>query len=212
MSRSRAQVFEDIYVHHLWNDKGSRSGRGSDPEATRRIVRPLSEMLDLLEATTLLDVGCGESTWLNREPPGYIGCDIVPQAVKAAQALHGDRKYFVADIVTDPLPRRDVILCRDVLMHLPVEQGVQALENFRRTGALWLIATTFEQGTNDRGIEVGEFYRINMETPPFELVPIASIKDDWKFEDKALMAFHLQDRDPSEAELNRMNYPHYPDV
>lgn len=193
---SRAQVFSNIYSQRLWNPEGTPSGKGSEPEATNRIIGPLLVMLDFLEAASVLDVGCGESTWLDidwldTEVGGYSGCDIVPGIIQKARELHPTREYHVADIVTDPLPSKDVILCRDVLMHLPVEQGVQALKNFRRTGALWLIATTFEKGTNERGIEVGEFYRINMETPPFELIPISSIKDNWKFEDKALTAFQL---------------------
>jgi hypothetical protein len=45
----------------------------------------------------------------------------------------------VLDLVRDPLPRADAVLCRDCLIHLSLEEGRRAPENIRRSGAAYLL-------------------------------------------------------------------------
>ena len=188
------RVFHNIYLNRLWNPVGTRSGTGSTVEATAEIREMLPSVVEWLGIRSVLDAACGEALWVP-DLPGYIGCDIVPEAIETARSRYPDREYFVADIQTDELPKVDAVLCRDVLMHLPVEDGVVVLENLRRTGAQYLFATTFTDGTNARGIEMGEFYLINLAKPPFELREVAavdSIPDTWKWPDKRLGVYECQ--------------------
>jgi hypothetical protein len=45
----------------------------------------------------------------------------------------------------DALPPCGAILCRDCLVHLSFGNIERAVANFRRSGAVWLIATTFPE-------------------------------------------------------------------
>ena len=51
--------------------------------------------------------------------------------------------FYKLDIINDPLPKTDVILCRDCLVHLTIKQIKTALYNFKKSGARFLLTTTF---------------------------------------------------------------------
>ena len=76
----------------------------------------------------------------------------------------------MTDVIRDPLPAADLILCRHLLIHLSFRQGLAALENFRRTGAQYLLATTNPSLPENREIvQTGSFRPVNMERAPFML-------------------------------------------
>ena len=116
-SRRRAQVFTLLYRRNGWNGRETRSGPGSGTEATAALREWLPEVLEELGVGSVLDAGCGEATW-QPELPGYIGADIVREAVLAARERHPERTYVLADICRDDLPRTDAVFCRDALQHL----------------------------------------------------------------------------------------------
>jgi hypothetical protein len=84
-----------------------------------------------------------------------------------------------ADVVRDALPAADLILCRHLLIHLSFRQGLAALENFRRTGARYLLATTNPSLRENREIvQTGSFRPVNMERIPFGLPPPLEVLPD----------------------------------
>lgn len=52
-------------------------------------------------------------------------------------------RFVQCDITRDPLPRVDLILCRDVLAHLAFAEISAALANFKRSGSHWFLTNTF---------------------------------------------------------------------
>ena len=70
------------------------------------------------------------------------------QARAAAGDVRGE--YHLADITGDALPRCDAILCRDCLVHLSFANIARAVANFARSGAAWLITTTFPEWQANR--------------------------------------------------------------
>lgn len=138
------------------------------------------EILTELGASSVLDAGCSDSLWM---PPllGYVGVDIVPEAVAVALDRHPERDYRVLDVCSDELPATDAIICRDTLQHLSLLDGLTALQNFRRTGAKWLLANTHRGGTNV-DIASGGWYEVDLERAPFWLgSPLKSWPDgQWK--------------------------------
>src|SRR5918997_1490740 len=131
----------------------------------------------------------------------YAGVDIVPALVEglraraAAGAIGGE--YRLADITRDPLPRADAILCRDGLVHLSFGNARRAVVNFRRSGATWLIATTFPGWATNRDCEDGDWRPLNLERLPFAWGPPAALPNEgcteggggWR--DKSLGAWRL---------------------
>jgi hypothetical protein len=74
----------------------------------------------------------------------------------------------VADICADELPRCEAVLVRDALQHLSLRDGLTALQNFRRTGAKWLLASS-HGGEENTDITSGGWYPCNLEAAPFWL-------------------------------------------
>jgi len=118
--------------------------------------------------------------------PGYIGIDIVPEAVQAAAERFPGRTYHVGDICTAELPRCDVIVARDVLAHLSNAEVLKALGNFRRSGPIWLCATTFEGSDNTRDTRAGGYHEYDLEAPPFALGRPWLVIEDGYWEDELI--------------------------
>lgn len=174
----RAARFRRIYQRNAWNGTETPAGPGSTQGATRHLQEVLPMILQELCARSVLDAGCSEASWMP-ELPGYVGMDIVPEAVARAQELHPDRHFVVGDFVSDPLPMVDAVICRDALQHLSLADGLTALRNFRTAGARYLLANSHRGGHN-RDVPSGEWYEIDLEAPPFSLgAPIVETPDGW---------------------------------
>ena len=110
----------------------------------------------------------------------YIGVEVVPElaAELARRYARPGRRFLQADITSDELPQADFVLCREVLVHFPDEDVERALAAFRRTGARWLLATTFTARETNEPIELGAWRTLNLEAPPFSLPqPERMLKD-----------------------------------
>src|SRR5438552_18629022 len=83
--------FARIYSTNLWSDPGTGSGVGSGLEATRVVRAELPKALRKLKARVLLDVPCGDFSWMGHVDLGgieYIGGDIVPSVVEENRRRH----------------------------------------------------------------------------------------------------------------------------
>ena len=179
----RAPVFARVYEARAWEHEGSRSGPGSGLARTARLRVELAALLQELGARSLLDAGCGDFHWMAHTAlpvRRYIGVDVVPELIAVHRRSHGGRgrRFLVRDIVDDRLPRADVVLCRDTLIHLPDADVRAALANIRRSGARWLLATTFTAHANERDVELGDWRPTNLQAPPFDLpAPARALED-----------------------------------
>jgi hypothetical protein len=168
-----AQRFQRIHDTNLWGAAASTSGLGSEMDATAVLRAELPRLLQTLGVASLLDAPSGDAEWINNADLGvrYLGVDIVPSLIERlqARAAAGEIKgeYRLADITRDPLPRCDVILCRDCLVHLSFANIECAVANFRASGAKWLIATTFPDWQTNADCEDGDWRALNFERAPF---------------------------------------------
>jgi hypothetical protein len=168
-----AQRFRRIHDTNLWGAPASASGLGSEMDATAVLRAELPRLFEKLGVTSLLDAPCGDAGWINSTNLrlGLIGVDIVPSLIERlqARAAAGEIKgeYRLADITRDSLPRCDAILCRDALVHLSFANIERAVANFQRSGAAWLIATTFPEWQTNGDCEDGDWRALNFERAPF---------------------------------------------
>lgn len=180
----RADIFGQIWRQNAWKVEETRSGRFATLDSTAALRAALPGLLSALGVRTLADAGCGDLHWLAGATPAlafYFGFDIVPEAVEHLATTFADRpNHFFrrADIVTDPLPACDAILCRDVLSHLPQAHAVAALRRFKASGSRLLIATTHTGSGKNPWISVGGWYPIDMTAPPFGLPPPRLLLDE----------------------------------
>ncbi len=205
---TRKKVFTDIYLRGRW--RGSRptlSGPGSDLEQTARLRSELPKLLEEIRADSFMDAPCGDLFWMRelRLPvTRYIGVDIVSEMISRNRREFGDevRSFMVADLVSDELPRVDVILCRDCLVHLTFTDALRVLTNFKRSGSTYLLTTTFTgRERNDDTDRVGGWRPLNLVKPPFGFPePVRILEEgctemDGAFADKALSLWRLADLD-----------------
>src|SRR5882757_1792335 len=172
-----AQRFRRIHDTNLWGAPASTSGLGSEMDATAVLRAELPQLFEKLAVTSLLDAPCGDAGWINSTNLGVrlIGVDIVASLIERlqARAAAGEIKgeYRLADITRDPLPRCDAILCRDALVHLSFANIERAVANFRASGAVWLIATTFPDWQTNGDCEDGDWRALNFALKPFSWGP-----------------------------------------
>jgi len=164
-----AERFTDIYRKNAWNGTETKAGPGSTRAATEHLTQELPRIVAEMSIGSVLDAGCSESWWMP-DLPGYVGVDIVPAAIERARELHPDRDLRVADICADDLPRCEAVIVRDALQHLSLKDGLTALQNFRRSGAKWLLASSHEGETNT-DVASGSYFPCNLEAAPFWLGP-----------------------------------------
>jgi hypothetical protein len=100
--------------------------------------------------------------------------------------------FRVRDICTDDLPKTDAILCRAVLFHLSNANIQRALDNFKRSGARYLLATTHPHIAENVDIRDGEWRRVNLCLAPFGLPTPEWMSADGPGDDGYLAVWRLK--------------------
>ena len=166
--------FKHIYETNHWDEAESVSGPGSTLEETEPIRRELPALLAELGGSSLLDLPCGDFHWMQHTDLSgvrYIGGDLVGDLIERNRAEYARDgvEFQKLDLVNDTLPAVDVILCRDCLVHLSFADAQAALSNIARSGAGWLLATSFPSVTRNDDIVTRQWRPINLTLPPFNL-------------------------------------------
>lgn len=195
--------FDEIYKNNGFAGTESLSGEGATLFQTRIIREEIPKLLAELEVKHLLDAPCGDWYWMrhvNLANISYTGGDIVQKIIEQNNIAYGNEncKFEYINIITGPIPKADVILCRDCLVHLNFIDGLAALEQFRQSGAKWLLTTTFTARDSNAELYEGDIWRpLNLEKPPYNLPkPERYINEgctefDGLFSDKCLALWRL---------------------
>jgi len=177
------RVFGRIHAERAWGDCESSSGPGSTRERASHFLNALVELVGSLHVSVLLDAPCGDFNWagpLAAAVPRYVGVDIVPALIRenVRRSAAPNREFLCRDVVNQRLPAANLILCRDALVHFSTADAVAALANFKRTGAEYLIATTFVGERSNSDITSGGWRPLNMERAPFHFPPPLALIDE----------------------------------
>ena len=182
-----ADRFSQIYRDGVWQH-GQKStplsGEGSSLSATVELRRQLPRQLERLGVTRLLDLGCGDFTWMSQVDLGgveYTGADIVPSVIASNQRVYGNerRTFIVANCISDVLPEADAILCREVLFHLSFADAKSLLKKALSTGAGHFFLTTDTATLINSDIRTGDFRVLNLMAAPFRLPePVWFVAED----------------------------------
>ena len=173
---SLGNVFTDIFARNDWGSAESRSGPGSELDATGSVRRALPALLSELQVRILLDVPCGDLHWMKEvalDTIRYIGADIVPELIadNATRFRSTLREFIVLDLTRGPLPQADLVLCRDCFIHFSYRHIRNALRTIRASGSTYLLATTNPRVRQNHDIITGSYRPINLERPPFGFPP-----------------------------------------
>ena len=180
--RPPAQVFSEIYQKNTWGDGESVSGPGSRLDRTDKVRAALPSLLARYECHSMLDIPCGDYNWMKTLDLeiDYLGADIVSELVKLDQKKYAsrNRKFVVMDLLHDPIPRVDLILCRDCLVHFSHANIMTALGNIKASGSKYLLTTTFPRRPQNPNIVTGEWRPINLMISPFHFPAPLELVDD----------------------------------
>jgi hypothetical protein len=112
----------------------------------------------------------------------YIGADIVKDLVAENRKKHekSNRTFMHLDVSKDTLPHVDLILCRDLFLHIKYEDIFKILRNFKKNNARYVLLSTYAETTKNvdrQNINAG-FRPLNLELPPFNFPkPLLLIED-----------------------------------
>jgi len=162
-----------LYGHYRLE---SLSGPGSCLAQTHELRERLPLLLGDLGVRSLLDAPCGDFNWMQHVRLGldaYTGVDVLDEIVANNTWKHAapGRRFLRADVVHDRLPPAEAVFSRDLLPHLSFADIVAALENFRRTGAKWLLSTTFSAPRPNADTANGEWRPLDLTQAPFHFPP-----------------------------------------
>ena len=201
--RSTEEIFTSIFRRHAWGGSASVSGPGSDPSQTERLVANLRSLMEEHEVRSLLDIPCGDFQWMRRvnlEGLSYVGADIVQELVTLNQRHAANGIVFQhMDLLAHPLPKVDLILCRDCLVHFSFDDIFKALENLCASGSSFLLTTTFPARQLNLPIATGRWRTLNFEQAPFGFPPPLAVLEEGctegggEYADKSLGLWRLSD-------------------
>ena len=164
---SREEIFTRIYKKNRW-----KSDKAEDLEILKTLLEELPQLLKKLQVKSILDIPCGDFWWLSSVDLGflsYTGGDIVKHIIQndIKQYANEKRRFLKLDILNDDLPKTDIIFCKDLLIHLPLEDCLKSIKNIKKSGAKHFLVETFPSVKENKDIHTGDWRPLNLNLPPF---------------------------------------------
>ena len=163
------EQFCRIYDQKLW---GRGSGVGSSPENTVEYRSFLRQFMRCNHIRSVVDLGCGDwqfSRYVDWSGVTYVGVDVVPSVVESNQRefANGHITFRKFESLAK-LPAADLLVCKDVLQHLPNETVTAYLSAFRKTYKFSLITNDEEpEHLQNIDIQVGGWRPLRLDQEPF---------------------------------------------
>lgn len=200
---SVSNVFINIFNSNKWTSKESISGTGSEIKTTSLIRESLPNILDKYDIKSILDIPCGDFNWMKEvslDGIKYIGADIVPKLIEDNKIKYPKYDFKVMDVITSQIPKVDLIIVRDCLVHLSNDNVKKAINNIKNSGSKYLLTTSFVDKNNTKDIIDGEWRSINVNKEPFSLPKPVEILPDGgiefygdKYKNKSMVLINIGD-------------------
>jgi SAM-dependent methyltransferase len=157
----------------------SISGPGSSISNTLEVRLFLREIIDEFNIKTILDLGCGDWNWfrlVDLSNINYEGWDADVDMISSNQSNYGkdNISFKTYDIVLSDYPEVDLIICRDVLFHMPIYLANKIIKK-SKLYSKYFLSTSFRHVEVNKGIDPNQdwgYYSINLNIEPFNLGPL----------------------------------------
>ena len=177
--KTTEEAFTDTYLSGEWGrnqDGEGFSGSGSTYENTKLYRGLLKDLLKALNITSIVDVGCGDWTFSQHVDWGkinYTGYDIVKHVIeKNCQKFASSTiQFFHGNAINMDLKPADLLICKDVLQHLPNSDILNFLPQLKKF-KYCLITNDVDPGTftsNNMSIPAGAYRTVDIMQAPFNL-------------------------------------------
>lgn len=176
---SKNNKFSYIYKSKYWKGagEGSLSGAGSNENTTQKIKHELQGFFKKKKIQSILDIPCGDWKWMSTmdfQQVNYIGCDVVKEMIEKNSRLYArdNIKFMVKSLIDDDLPNADLIIVRDLLVHLDTSDILKCLENIKRNNFEYIAITNYPTLKSQHTDKIlGDKWRpINLSMEPFSLI------------------------------------------
>lgn len=156
---------------------GWTSGFGSFVSSTATYRCIIEAFIRLNDVHSVLDVGCGDWQFSKLIPwddynVSYLGLDVSPLIVEKNIATFGaERRQF--KVIREPseifgLGHFDLVICKDVLIHLPNNVTNEYLDVFAAVARYALVTVDiFPSYRVNEDISLGDYRAIDLRRPPF---------------------------------------------
>jgi SAM-dependent methyltransferase len=195
---SYKEVFTNIYENYGFGSTESRSGPGSTLEETKVLREKIRSLVIEKNIKSVVDIPCGDFHWMKEivsSFESYTGGDIVDEAIKTNNEKYSSSNinFINFDLINNPIPDADLLIVRDVIGHLPLEDGKKVIKNILKSNCKYLLSTTWAKktdsgweicGPNDihrenEGVNYGRFYPVNLMSAPFNFpLPELCLEED----------------------------------
>ena len=189
---SYKEVFSGIYENYGFGSTESRSGPGSTLEETRLLREEIKKLIAEKGIKSVVDIPCGDFHWMKEivfNFDYYTGGDIVEKIIDSNNKKYKSQKtnFTKINIISDNLPRVDLMICRDCLFHFSYNDIFMFFNNFISSNIKFLLVTSHQNETNkflNKDIMTGDFRKIDLFSEPFNFSKtfIFSIQDKDKIE------------------------------
>jgi len=173
--RSYKETFTEIFESNLWGSAETRSGPASQLDWTNVTVGALKDVIQNYDINSMLDIPCGDANWIWQVfelLDTYVGADIVEQAAITNSVKYASLKnvqFISADIVTDKFGKFDIVMTRDLFMHLSNANVLKALDNIKASGSKFLFVSSDRKVKFNEDTFDGGYRPINLAISPFDL-------------------------------------------
>lgn len=182
---------------------GSYSGPGSTVERTVAIREAIPHLLRDLGCKSMIDAPCGDFKWMQEVDlpvEKYTGVDVVKELVDANNQKYANdqREFRHVDLVEHVLPKADLVLNRDVLIHLSFADIFRFIARLKQSGCTYLLTTHFPEQTENKDISTGQWRPVNLEIEPFNFPkPLRIMSEKYtanpEHADKCLALWKIED-------------------
>lgn len=180
---SRRTIFTEFYKNNVWGSAESISGPGSELKYTANIISQMPDLLKKYNIRSINDAPCGDFNYMKEIDLNgiqYTGFDIVEELV-----VQNNNTYKKAglnfrhfDVVGTILPKADLILSRDMLIHFSFSDAFKTIENFKQSDSKYLLTNTYPDIKANVDIKTGSWRPINLLLEPYSFnKPIAIIEE-----------------------------------
>ncbi len=173
------RVFGEIYRHGAWGkdaEGNSTSGPGSSLEQGMPFVKYVQDFLESHSIQSVVDVGCGDwvlARKINWGERDYLGIDVVASVIKKNQAAYANENihFLQLDVCTESLPGGDLLICKDVLMHLPNQMIFHILSESKKFRYCIFVNDVYhtEVAPIGRDTHIGGYRYLDLTRPPFNV-------------------------------------------
>jgi hypothetical protein len=200
MNNELEHTFTTIFNTRAWHSKESISGNGSELIQTKQIINELPSLFKKYNIQSILDIPCGDFNWMQHVDLSeihYTGADIVAPLIESNKINYPHINFQHMDLTKSELPCVDLILARDVFVHMSYDMIVSALENIIKSGSKYLLTTSFTGLIDNRDIQTGGWRCLNLLVEPFRFRPVYLINEECtegennQHNDKCLILFEI---------------------